>query len=93
MIQGCISAHGMVTFTSVKAPLMLNDTYRFLSNLYCRPDDVFVREGLAYVRNTMPNYILHENSVVNWFIVSTLTKYYIDTTIAESKLKDKTVVM
>ena len=47
-----------VTFTSVKASLMLKGTYRFWSNICCHPDNVFFREGLAYFSKTMPRHIL-----------------------------------
>ena len=56
---GCISAHGMGSLNIWKEALMLNDIFRFWSNICCHPDNVSFREGLVYFSRTTSNHILH----------------------------------
>ena len=55
-----------VACTHVKAWLMLNDIYRFLSKTCCRPDYVFFRKGLLYFSKTWLNDILPLSYQTAW---------------------------
>ena len=56
---GVLVAMAWATCTYVKAPLMLNGTYRCWSIICYHPGDDFFRDVPAYFSKTMPNRIQH----------------------------------